>query len=181
LCNRYLLKGPFFRYRANFYQVLNHKGCHVAFTDAPQYTPPSEEECGPSDECFALNDDFSGNFNTTTTSAAAEVPLFQPPGSDDNLFLPPGEADFSNDYGISGYGVLDQATNGGWDNTPTNESNDTGIGGWTQITDNNDNSNNQSMTKGTFHANEGAAAADVFYSGLTRSLDTRADSRLYHM
>jgi mRNA (guanine-N7-)-methyltransferase len=32
-----------------------------------------------------------------------------------------------------------------------------------------------------FHQNEGAAAADAFYSGLTRSLDTRADSYLYHM
>ena len=33
----------------------------------------------------------------------------------------------------------------------------------------------------TFHADSGAAAADAFYSGLTRSLDTRADSYLYHM
>lgn len=32
-----------------------------------------------------------------------------------------------------------------------------------------------------FHADAGAAAADRFYSGLTRTLDTRADSRLYHM
>jgi mRNA (guanine-N7-)-methyltransferase len=33
----------------------------------------------------------------------------------------------------------------------------------------------------TFHANSGAAAADAFYSNLTRSLGTRADSMLYHM
>jgi len=32
-----------------------------------------------------------------------------------------------------------------------------------------------------FHADEGAATADAFYSGLVRTLDTRADSRLYHM
>ena len=32
-----------------------------------------------------------------------------------------------------------------------------------------------------FHADSGAAAADAFYSGLTRSLDTRANSRIYHM
>lgn len=32
-----------------------------------------------------------------------------------------------------------------------------------------------------FHSDTGAAAADAFYSGLTRNLDTRADSRLYHM
>ena len=33
----------------------------------------------------------------------------------------------------------------------------------------------------TFHQDSGAAAADAFYSGLTRSLDTRSDSRLFHM
>lgn len=32
-----------------------------------------------------------------------------------------------------------------------------------------------------FHTDRGAAAADEFYSSLTRSLDTRADSMLYHM
>lgn len=32
-----------------------------------------------------------------------------------------------------------------------------------------------------FHKDEGAAAADEFYSNLTRDLDTRADSRLFHM
>ena len=35
--------------------------------------------------------------------------------------------------------------------------------------------------KNTFHANSGAAAADKFYSELTRSLDTRSESKLYHM
>ena len=35
--------------------------------------------------------------------------------------------------------------------------------------------------EGSFHANSGAAAADAFYSNLTRTLETRADSRLYHM
>jgi hypothetical protein len=34
---------------------------------------------------------------------------------------------------------------------------------------------------GTFHTDSGAAAADKFYSGLNRSLGTRADSILYHM
>jgi SAM-dependent methyltransferase len=33
----------------------------------------------------------------------------------------------------------------------------------------------------TFHTDEGAAAADAFYSSLKRSLNTRADSILYHM
>lgn len=33
----------------------------------------------------------------------------------------------------------------------------------------------------SFHSNNGAAAADKFYSSLTRSLDTRSSSRLFHM
>ncbi len=37
------------------------------------------------------------------------------------------------------------------------------------------------MNGNEFHDNIGAAAADKFYSNLTRSLDTRADSILYHM
>ena len=42
-------------------------------------------------------------------------------------------------------------------------------------------SNTQDNNESTFHADAGAAAADRFYSGLTRTLDTRAESRLYHM
>ena len=41
--------------------------------------------------------------------------------------------------------------------------------------------NDEGDSSNEFHADSGAAAADVFYSGLTRSLDTRANSRLYHM
>ena len=38
-----------------------------------------------------------------------------------------------------------------------------------------------SNNEAAYHADAGAAAADRFYSGLTRTLDTRAESRLYHM
>jgi SAM-dependent methyltransferase len=44
-----------------------------------------------------------------------------------------------------------------------------------------DKSNGDRAISSTFHADAGAAAADLFYSGLTRTLDTRAESRLYHM
>ena len=175
-------------------------------TWTPKYTPPPEEECGPShewevngttlqtwtpqytpppeDECDAAITQWENK------TAEAEPPLFQPESTfdaplfqpesngtfvptkeeNDNLFVPPGETDFSNEYGVSGYGALDQ--NGGWD---TNESNkEASIGQWTQV-------EQPDMTAGTYHANESAAAADAFYSNLTRSLDTRADSRLYHM
>ncbi len=41
--------------------------------------------------------------------------------------------------------------------------------------------NEESNNEAAYHADAGAAAADRFYSGLTRTLDTRAESRLYHM
>ena len=40
---------------------------------------------------------------------------------------------------------------------------------------------NENKGENTFHTDSGAAAADAFYSGLTRSLDTRADSYIFHM
>ncbi|KAL7543074.1 hypothetical protein ACHAXR_012382 [Thalassiosira sp. AJA248-18] len=95
-------------------------------------------------------------------------------------------------------GGWDTGDNGGWDtsaawgNTDNNDNNTannpnvdatnstdaTGLGAWTTTTTSEANMND---TNATFHANAGAAAADAFYSNLTRSLDTRADSRLYHM
>jgi len=83
--------------------------------------------------------------------------------------------------------------NGGWDTSWGNtdnindnnqnadataaaaDSSDTGLGGWTAV------ESKGIKDEGVFHANTGAAAADAFYSGLTRTLATRADSRLYHM
>ncbi|KAL3921995.1 MAG: hypothetical protein SGILL_002446 [Bacillariaceae sp.] len=44
-----------------------------------------------------------------------------------------------------------------------------------------DDSDQENDNGDQFHKNKGAAEADAFYSGLTRSLDTRADSYLYHM
>jgi mRNA (guanine-N7-)-methyltransferase len=41
--------------------------------------------------------------------------------------------------------------------------------------------NSSSDDADQFHRDAGAAAADEFYSGLSRKLETRADSRIYHM
>jgi mRNA (guanine-N7-)-methyltransferase len=71
--------------------------------------------------------------------------------------------------------------NGGWDTAwknvdTTAASSDAGaISGWSAVDSSGMND------REVFHANSGAAAADAFYSNLTRSLDTRADSRLFHM
>lgn len=156
----------------------------VMTTWTPQYTPPPEETCGPSSEWETNN----GNDSNNGAEAGLfeppghDVPLFQPPDSSDGtLFVPPGETDFAdtNTYGILGYGVLDQDSSGGWDtNNTTNDQTTNGmIGEWSQVNKH----DNINMKEGTYHTNAGAAAADAFYSNLTRSLDTRADSRLYHM
>jgi len=71
--------------------------------------------------------------------------------------------------------------NGGWDTAwknvdTTAASSDAGvISGWSAV------DSSVMNDRGVFHANSGAAAADAFYSNLTRSLDTRADSKLFHM
>lgn len=46
--------------------------------------------------------------------------------------------------------------------------------------DNNDDGGGGDV-KNEFHQDVGAATADAFYSGLTRTLDTRSESRLFHM
>ena len=101
------------------------------------------------------------------------------------LFVPNSNNDDNDEGWGNDNGGWD--TNADWGNTTDNNTNDdqptnnadenTGLGTWTNTTAAED----ADMKDGVFHANDGAAAADAFYSGLTRSLNTRADSRLYHM
>ena len=165
-------------------------------TWTPQYTPPPEEECGPR----GWDDHNIQEVQQKEEEDDGTAGLFVPPGaSSDN-----GNAN-DEDIGAGlwgwnannnddtttdnkkddGWGGGDTG-NGGWDTawnntTTTNEAatssttDNTGIGGWTSVEPTKD------MNEGVFHADTGAAAADAFYSGLTRTLDTRADSRLYHM
>ena len=164
----------------------------------PQYTPPPESECGiPRGWTPTRSENRNTNIEKKEEDVAAG--LFQPPDTKDEtvgLFKPPDTEDetaglfkppeSSNNDG--GWNTTNEGWDfsGGWDtnNDTTDNSNnamnaDSGIGAWTSVSQQQDNNNN--MTDGTFHANAGAAAADEFYSRLTRNLDTRADSRLYHM
>jgi len=158
-------------------------------TWTPQYTPPPEDECGPRGW-----DDINSKQKAEADDETAG--LFVPPSSNEN-----GNQDEDIGAGLWGWNNAnddgnakdgagegwDTGTNdhGGWDTTWGNTDNqthdtaeattstDTGIGGRTAV--------DKNMNDGVFHANSGAAMADAFYSNLTRSLDTRADSRLYHM
>eukprot|EP00984_Skeletonema_dohrnii_P020995 scaffold10381_cov144-Skeletonema_dohrnii-CCMP3373.AAC.1 len=178
----------------------------VMETWTPQYTPPPESECGvprgwtPTRENGKTEEDDSAGLFKPPGTEDDTVGLFKPPGAEDDtagLFKPPGTDDdtaglfkppeSSNDN--DGWNTTNEGWDfsGGWDNNDATTGNndasnaDNGIGAWTSVPQQANKNNEVKMKEGTFHANAGAAAADAFYSGLTRTLDTRADSRLYHM
>ena len=119
------------------------------------------------------NGDANNNNNhvqdeTETVTNQEQSELWKPPTVDD---------DDNNTF---------DATNLWQPSTPEHESNDfftptVGVGHMNGDADACTNNDNQDNDDGTFHADSGAAAADTFYSNLTRSLDTRADSFLFHM
>jgi SAM-dependent methyltransferase len=138
---------------------------------------------------------------TNTQSSSSET-LWQPPGAESSssdpvtcLWQPPGASDdaveapaFSAPWESSANN--ESTLTPAWDAPPVGGDNTMAWGtsgekrsfdemnGGNDDGDNDvDNDNGESI----FHTDSGAAAADAFYSGLTRSLDTRADSYLYHM
>ena len=173
-------------------------------TWTPRYTPPPEEECRP--RGWGDDRDVFADSNRSTDEADdngdGTSRLFVPAASSST-----NEGGFGNDgggdvgaglWGWSGDNDANTASenldNGGWDNS--NGANG-GWDTWSSADNVGGNWNSDSAappppvagaggwgaadTSGAFHANSGAAAADAFYSNLTRSLDTRADSRLFHM
>jgi mRNA (guanine-N7-)-methyltransferase len=125
---------------------------------------------------------------------SGSAPMWQPPGDDDTgeggLWEPPGAAGRDGGGGQDGYGDsggLWQPPAGayGWS---AEENGGGGGGNDKRRRDGGDDEDEDgggdgaaSSSSAEFHADSGAAAADAFYSGLTRTLDTRADSRIYHM
>ncbi len=162
-------------------------------TWTPQYTPPPEEECVP----YGWDDDnvIYPKENGLVADISVEVE-----DATAGLFVPMPNSTKSEHFGshrddigagLWGWNTSEKSDNdgwggptiddGGWDTTTWGTTvdgvatSDSGIGEWTNV-------NTNDMTDaGVYHADSGAAAADAFYSNLTRSLDTRADSRLYHM
>ena len=104
-------------------------------------------------------------------ASEANVGLWQPPeadsGSGGGLWQPPAEPESSAN------GNFGSSSNTGFDAwNPSGGGSEQLSGKKRKLSD---------ASGEEFHADSGAAAADAFYSGLTRSLDTRADSWLYHM
>lgn len=114
--------------------------------------------------------------------------FWKPPGSDDaeasndndGFWKPPG-ADDEEQSDTFGFGNND---NDGGGDDPWGASNNNDTSSSTAVTGKKRKSNEMDSDgegEETFHKDAGAAEADRFYSGLTRTLDTRSESRLYHM
>jgi len=157
-----------------------------------------EEKCAA--DCFvgdigkarALFDNktTANSMNGSTDNKSDDAGLWKPPGGEDDevgrlgmsppdggggFWQPPGSdsaADalvFNNNHGDGG---------GGGDTwQPSTSATETISPGKKRSADEMENG----CEDPRFHTNTGAAAADAFYSGLTRTLDTRSESRLYHM
>ena len=134
----------------------------------------------------------------TKSEESSGVPMWQPSSPQDSgdLWQPPTSGNDSSNAGGLWQPPDAEGTDGGGDafswqppdsgNAYSYDNNNPSGSGW----DNSETTGNQDLKRKReseedeeeeFHADTGAAAADAFYSGLTRNLDTRADSQLYHM
>ncbi|KAL7558096.1 hypothetical protein ACA910_020046 [Epithemia clementina (nom. ined.)] len=153
---------------------------HDDAMDIPIWKPPDEDD-GHFGKQSA--DEVSGSLwqppgmGSTDGGGSSSGDLWQPPGSggdsgggDSFSWQPPESSGFSSSFGNDAWDANDATTttasnsaNSNYDSTAKRKRED------------------DSKGESGFHADTGAAAADAFYSGLTRSLDTRADSKLFHM
>jgi mRNA (guanine-N7-)-methyltransferase len=101
------------------------------------------------------------------TTETGDQDMWEPPTNDNSSWDPP-----TND-------------NSGWDpsTSATDYSNSSEFNGGTKRprSDSMNSDTNGNMESNSYHANSAAAQADAYYSGVKRSLDTRADSMLFHM
>jgi SAM-dependent methyltransferase len=113
----------------------------------------------------------NGGFDAATEDVNHDS-SWKPPAAEEysfnttSLWKPPTEDDDDNNDATNG-----ETQKRSWNNSEQDS-------GWGMP------SNSTKKTRlddSTYHRDVGAAAADEFYSNLTRSLDTRADSRLFHM
>lgn len=131
--------------------------------------------------------------SSETEATSAQITnngVWKPPGEDNNhsdtttLWKPPGAED-SNPWNTNDQkddsAVPWEASSGVESGDMWGASNQNTLSGNKRGFDEMENQDEEDGGGDTFHSDTGAAAADRFYSGLKRSLDTRADSMLYHM
>ncbi|GKY92880.1 hypothetical protein MPSEU_000257200 [Mayamaea pseudoterrestris] len=107
--------------------------------------------------------------------------------SSSGLWAPPGASSLADDSanGLWQPPTTDDAGNGLWQPPGASgaamnyDFGDAAAATFPSDTTTSDVSNKRKLED--FHGDSGAAAADAFYSSLTRTLETRADSRIYHL
>jgi mRNA capping enzyme len=134
----------------------------------------------------AIRNQFSTSTETAKTSVQPEPEkknddeIWKPSvvSSDNDYWQPPNETTPEISYNFTTTNIGDSTASSMWQ--PTSMTTSTTIN---NSSNNYDDRNNMYESKAitTLHADSGAAAADRFYSGLTRTLDTRSESRLFHM
>ncbi|KAL3917574.1 MAG: hypothetical protein SGILL_004650, partial [Bacillariaceae sp.] len=175
----------------------NGNGDAPAWKPSTPPLPPNNEDAGgwkPSTPPLPPNGNGGGGWKPTT-------PPVPPNGDGDNneSTAMPWETSGGDNDDTNSAMPWEQEGNGGDSAMPWENQDDAGGGEssgalpWETADDSNTNNKRsfEEMNGGheedsnndddQFHKNKGAAEADAFYSGLTRSLDSRADSYLYHM
>ncbi len=163
---------------------------NVETSDEPVWKPDDDDD-DDDDNHGTIN---GGHFSNDNDDAND---MWQPPGNssndnndgtggdDSNIWKPPGETD-NNDSNTLWQPPGSNTENNDESNLWDQSGNATESNLWEQQqpeepTSSNGNDVNMTSQESKFHADSGAAAADKFYSELTRSLGTRADSILFHM
>ena len=166
-------------------------------TWTPQYTPPPEEDdCYPSSCGWDTSAKDNGTAGLFMPTKAASSSLFT---NEDGIGaeLWGWNDGYTNNNASTSTTNTNESNNSGWD-TLWNINDDNSVVGVAGIeqpssdgqstdvgqpsgAENANGREEKAVTAFQQHANAGAAAADAFYLGLTQSLDTRADSRLFHI
>ena len=159
-------------------------------TDEPMYRPPDEEDDDdglpyqPADDSGAGLWQPPGSSGDDNNANGDDAFSWQPPtnntdnnntdGGGDSFSWQPSSTADGGDFGGGDTNTFSWNGGSNDDGTQAEHSNK-------RKRDNDDGDENNDANGDNFHANKGAAAADAFYSGLTRTLDTRWQSRIYHM
>lgn len=138
--------------------------------------------------CY-LDDSIEGFLKSVGLGGAPSVAEEKEPtvnGGTEELWKPPSGDDDANGNDDGGLWVPPGGDGNGDDNMwEPPETSNVEMGTFGEMSIDNTvmdgNSNNDAGNVKSYHKDDGAAAADAFYSGLTRALTTRADSKLFHM
>lgn len=139
---------------------------------------PDDDIDNGNDPMWRPDDDTNGDDNNDRN------PMWKPEAEEETMWKPENDTNDENNANNNENGNKNDEEDWGastslWSSNNENDVTTTS----TTVTTGNDETATTTMNNldTPFHSNRGAADADNFYSNLTRTLDTRTDSRLFHM